>query len=97
MLIKHRASSTLKRNDLEMASLAICRAVGLPPAAVNVWIPFPDGGGAEADFHSREQRLIVGSTAATSTPLAARFTQTAGATSASCCSAGGSCGSPGVR
>jgi predicted transcriptional regulator of viral defense system len=59
VLAEHRVGSTLTRNDLEEALLAICRAVERPPDAVNAWIPFPDGGGAEADFLWREQRLIV--------------------------------------
>lgn len=59
VLAEHRVGSTLTRNDLEEAFLAISRAAGLPPDAVNVWIPFPDGGGAEADFLYRAQRLIV--------------------------------------
>ena len=56
---EHFVGSTLTRSTLEEAFLAICRAAALPPDAVNVWIPFPDGGGAEADFLYREQRLIV--------------------------------------
>jgi predicted transcriptional regulator of viral defense system len=47
------------RNDLEEAFLQICRDAGLPPDAVNAWIPYPDGGGAEADFLWRAQSLIV--------------------------------------
>jgi len=59
VLAEHRAGSTLTRNKLEEAFLAICRAAGLPPDAVNTWIPFPDRSGAEADFLWRTQRLIV--------------------------------------
>jgi predicted transcriptional regulator of viral defense system len=59
VLAEHRAGSTLTRSELEEAFLAICRAVGLPPEAVNAWIPFPDGGGAEADFLWRAEHLIV--------------------------------------
>jgi len=59
VLAEHRAGSTLTRNDLEEAFLAICRAGELPPDALNAWIPFPDGGGAEADFLWREQHLVV--------------------------------------
>ena len=59
VLAEHRVGSTFTRNDLEEAFLAVARAAELPPDAVNVWIPFPDGGGAEADFLYREQRLIV--------------------------------------
>ena len=59
VLAEHRAGSTLTRSELEEAFLAICRAVGLAPDAVNLWIAFPDGGGAEADFLWHAQRLIV--------------------------------------
>ena len=59
VLDEHKVGSTLTRNDLEEAFLAICRAAELPPDAVNVWIAFADGGGAEADFLYRRQRLIV--------------------------------------
>jgi hypothetical protein len=59
VLAEHRAGSTLTRNDLEEAFLAICRALELLPDGVNIWIPFPDGGGAEADFLYREQRVVV--------------------------------------
>ncbi|MDP1849348.1 MAG: DUF559 domain-containing protein, partial [Solirubrobacteraceae bacterium] len=59
VLAEHLVGSTLTRNDLEEAFLAIARAIELPPDAVNAWIAFPDGGGAEADFLYREQRLIV--------------------------------------
>ncbi len=59
VLAEHRVGSTLTRSELEEAFLAICRAAGLPPDAVNAWIPFADGGGAEGDFVWRERRLIV--------------------------------------
>lgn len=59
VLAEHRVGSTLTRNDLEEAFLAICRAAERPPDAVNVWIAFPDGGGAEADFLFRQGRLVV--------------------------------------
>ena len=59
VLAEHRVGSTITRSKLEEAFLAICRAVELAPDAVNAWIPFPDGGGAEADFLWRRQRLIV--------------------------------------
>jgi len=59
VLAEHRAGSTLTRNGLEELFLALCREAGPPPDGVNVWIPFPDGGGAEADFLWRAQRLIV--------------------------------------
>jgi predicted transcriptional regulator of viral defense system len=59
VLAEHDVGSTLTRSALEEALLAIARAAGLPPDAANVWIAFPDGGGAEADFVWRAQRLIV--------------------------------------
>ena len=59
MLEEHRVGSTPTRNKLEEAFLKIARDVGLPPDAVNQWIAFPDGGGAEADFVYRAKRLIV--------------------------------------
>jgi hypothetical protein len=59
VLTDHRVTSTRTRNELEEAFLQICRTAGLPPDAVNAWIPYPDGGGAEADFLWREARLIV--------------------------------------
>lgn len=59
VLEQHRIGSTLTRNDLEEAFLAIARDVGCPPDAVNQWIAFPVGDGAEADFVYAVQRLIV--------------------------------------
>ncbi len=59
VLAEYRVGSTLTRSELEEAFIVICRAAGLPPDAVNAWIAFPDGGGAEADFLWRDQRLIV--------------------------------------
>jgi predicted transcriptional regulator of viral defense system len=59
VVAEHRVGSTLTRNELEERFLAICRAAGLPPDAVNAWISYPAGGGAEADFLWRAQRLIV--------------------------------------
>lgn len=59
VLAEHHVGSTPTRNDLEEAFLAIARSIGHPPDAVNVWIAFPDGGGAEADFLYRDQHLIV--------------------------------------
>ncbi len=55
----HRVGSTLTRNKLEEAFLAIARDVGLPPDAVNQWIAFPEGDGAEADFVYAAARLVV--------------------------------------
>ncbi len=59
VLAEHRVGCTLTRNKLEEAFLAICRAAGLEPDAVNAWIPYPEGSGAEADFLWRAQRLVV--------------------------------------
>lgn len=59
VLQEHRLGCTITRNDLEEAFLRICRSIGLPPDHVNAWIPFPDGGGAEADFLWHAPRLIV--------------------------------------
>ncbi len=59
VLAGHRAGSTLTRNDLEEAFLEICRGAGHPPDGVNVWIAYPDGSGAEADFLWRSARLIA--------------------------------------
>jgi hypothetical protein len=46
VLAEHRVGSTLTRNDLEEAFLAIARAIERPPDATNVWIAFPEGDGA---------------------------------------------------
>lgn len=59
VLAEHCAGSTLTRSELEERFLAICREAGWPPDAVNAWISYPGGGGAEADFLWRAQRLIV--------------------------------------
>jgi very-short-patch-repair endonuclease len=59
VLAEHRAGSTLTRNDLEERFLQVARETGLAPDAVNRWIPFPGGGGAEADFVYARRRLIV--------------------------------------
>lgn len=59
VLAEHTVGSTLTRNDLEEAFLAICRAVELPPDAANVWIAFPAGDGAEADFLWHSHNLIA--------------------------------------
>jgi len=59
VLAEHRVGSTLTRNELEEAFLAICRDLERPPDATNVWIPFPEGDGAEADFLWRRQGLIA--------------------------------------
>ena len=59
VLAEHRVDSTPTRNVLEEAFLRICRDAALPPDAVNQWIAYPDGSGAEADFLWHAQRLIV--------------------------------------
>jgi hypothetical protein len=59
VLAVHRVGSTRTRNELEERFLAICRDAGLAPDGVNVWVPFPEGGGAEVDFLWRGQRLVV--------------------------------------
>ena len=59
VLAEHAVGSTLTRSGLEEAFLAVSRAVELPPDAANVWIAFPEGDGAEADFVWREHDLIV--------------------------------------
>jgi hypothetical protein len=51
--------STLTRNELEERFLHICRDANRAPDGVNAWIPFPEGGGAEADFLWRDACLIV--------------------------------------
>jgi predicted transcriptional regulator of viral defense system len=50
---------TLTRNELEERFLHLCRGAGLPEPEVNAWIPLSEGGGAEADFFWREQRLAI--------------------------------------
>jgi hypothetical protein len=97
VLAEHRVGSTPTRNVLEEAFLRICRDVALPPDAVNQWIAYPDGSGAEADFLWRAQRLIVEVDAATRTPPAAPSNATAAATSDSCFWAGASSASHGAR
>ena len=59
VLSEVRLGTTLTRNELEERLLAICRAAALPRPGVNAWIPYPEGGGAEADFLWREHRLIA--------------------------------------
>src|SRR4051794_5665842 len=54
-----RPGTTNTRNDLEEAFLHICRRANVPPDGVNQWLPYPEGGGAEADFIWREPRLIA--------------------------------------
>lgn len=59
VLREHRVGATVTRSELEELFLACCRKAGRPPDGVNAWIPFPDGGGAEADFLWRAQRLVA--------------------------------------
>ncbi len=59
VLSEIRPGTTLTRSELEELMLQICRDIHHPPDATNAWIPFPGGGGAEADFVWREQRLVV--------------------------------------
>jgi hypothetical protein len=59
LLSEMQLGSTITRNDLEEAFLTICRDITRPPDQVNAWIPYPDGGGAEADFLWHAQHLIV--------------------------------------
>jgi hypothetical protein len=59
LLSETQVGSTITRNELEERFLDICRQANVPPDATNAWIPFPDGGGAEADFVWRAQRLII--------------------------------------
>jgi predicted transcriptional regulator of viral defense system len=59
VLSEMRLGTTTTRNDLEEAFLEICRDAGTPPDGVNVWIPYPDGGGAEADFVWQRHNLIA--------------------------------------
>jgi len=54
-----QSGRTITRNDLEERFLRICREIDRPPDAVNAWIPYPDGGGAEADFLWRDHHLIA--------------------------------------
>ncbi len=58
ILNEHRPGSTLTRNDLEEAFLAICDRAGLPRPGVNVWIAV-EPNGYEADFLWRDQGLIA--------------------------------------
>jgi predicted transcriptional regulator of viral defense system len=59
VLAELRLGTTLTRSELEERLLAICREAALPRPDVNAWIPYPGGGGAEADFLWREQQLVV--------------------------------------
>lgn len=59
VLREHRAASTVTRNDLEELFLALCRAGAMAPDAVNLWIAFPGGAGAEVDFAWLGPRLVA--------------------------------------
>ncbi|HUR86980.1 MAG TPA: DUF559 domain-containing protein [Solirubrobacteraceae bacterium] len=59
VLSEIRPGTTLTRSELEELMLQVCRDVHHPPDATNAWIPFPDGGGAEADFVWHRHDLIV--------------------------------------
>lgn len=59
LLSEMQPGTTTTRSELEEAFLRICRQAQTPPDATNVWIPYPDGGGAEADFLWRTRNLIV--------------------------------------
>ena len=58
VLRDHAAGSTLTRNGLEEAFLAICRRAGLPRPAVNTWLAF-EPTGYEPDFLWRREGLIA--------------------------------------
>jgi hypothetical protein len=58
ILDDHAPGTTLTRNDLEEAFLAICRAAGLPQPEVNAWIGL-EPTGYEADFLWRAERLVA--------------------------------------
>jgi hypothetical protein len=49
----------LTKRELEERFLRLCNEAELPQPQVNVWIPFAEGDGVEADFLWREQRLAV--------------------------------------
>ncbi|HVF78059.1 MAG TPA: type IV toxin-antitoxin system AbiEi family antitoxin domain-containing protein [Solirubrobacteraceae bacterium] len=59
VLREHKLGNTLTRNELEEAFLQICRHAGTPPDQANAWIPFPDGGGAAADFLWGARCLVI--------------------------------------
>lgn len=57
--MQFETATTTTRSELEELFLQICRDAGRPPEGVNAWIAFPAGGGAEADFVWREQKLVI--------------------------------------
>jgi predicted transcriptional regulator of viral defense system len=59
VLAEIEPGSTLTRSELEERFLQICRDAALPAPEIGAWISHPGGGGAEADFAWRDQRLIV--------------------------------------
>lgn len=58
VLNEHVPGTTVTKNDLEEAMLAICRQAGLPQPEVNAWIPL-EPTGYEADFLWREHHLVA--------------------------------------
>ncbi len=57
ILEEHAPGSTLTRNDLEEAFLAICRAAKLPQPVVNAWIPLEPTGGELLYASIRPRRI----------------------------------------
>ena len=92
-----RPGTTTTRNDLEEAFLQICRAANTPPDAVNHWIAYPEGAGAEADFVWHRQSLIAEVDGRATHLMPQAMSTTAPAISASPFSAGAWCASAGVR
>jgi very-short-patch-repair endonuclease len=59
VLAEDARTTTLTRSELEERFLAVCRSRRLPAPEVNAWIALEEGGGFEADFLFRAQRLDV--------------------------------------
>ena len=59
VLAGHAIAATITRSELEERFLALCRTGGLPQPEVNAWVALDGGGGCEADFLWRAQRLVV--------------------------------------
>lgn len=53
------AGPTVTRSEVEERFLALVTNGGMPPPAVNGWIPLPEGGGFSPDFFWRTAGLIV--------------------------------------
>jgi len=53
-----RDAPAFTRSELERRFLALCRRLGLPTPAANVWIELPDDG-LEVDFLWEDQRVVV--------------------------------------